>query len=66
MKMDSYYIKRDNAILEQTIKCKCGHSVFLPAYQPIKICSHCNKYVFRDEKTKFKFMLSKRVAVSVD
>ena len=58
-----YYSKRDNAITEQNVKCKCGHSVFLPAYSPVKICSYCNQLVFKNERVKFRFMLSKRVAV---
>ena len=50
-------------ITNNIVVCKCGHSVFLPEKDPVKICTHCRKYVFRDEKTKFKFMLSKTVAV---
>ena len=61
MKRDNHLIKRDDAISEQTFKCKCGHSVFLPAYDPVKICTHCCYYVFRNEKEKFKFMLSNRI-----
>lgn len=63
MRRDTYYSKLNDALFGHNVKCKCGHSVFLPSYEPIKICSHCNNYVFKDEKTKFKFMLSKRVAV---
>lgn len=50
-------------ITDNTIICKCGHSVFLPEKEPVKICTHCNKLIFRDERTKFKFLLSKRKGV---
>lgn len=52
--------KYDKMYQDSIIYCKCGHSLFLPKQNPVKICSHCKKYVFRDEKEKFKFMLNKR------
>lgn len=52
--------KLSHCMTNETVKCKCGHSVFLPASQPVKICSHCNNLVFKNEKTKFKFMLTRR------
>ena len=60
MKKLDYKQRLEDAIQNEKIKCKCGHTVFLPAYEPIKICSHCNNYVFKDDRTKFRFMLSKK------
>lgn len=60
---NKYKDKLDTAYQNEIVYCKCGHSVFLPKIKPVKICAHCRKYVFRNEKTKFKFMLSKTVAV---
>lgn len=54
--------KRDY-ITDNIVVCKCGHSVFLPNSDPVKICTHCNKLVFKNEREKFKFMLSKRKIV---
>ena len=58
--------KIDSAYQDEIVKCKCGHSVFLPAYNPVKICSHCNNLVFKNEKVKFRFLLSRREAVERD
>lgn len=35
----------------------CGHSKTIPVFTDKMICEWCGNYVFRDEKTKFKFRL---------
>lgn len=47
-------------VTDNIVICKCGHSVFLPDKDPVKICSHCNNLVFKNDKEKFKFMLTRR------
>lgn len=40
------------------VKCKCSHVLYFPSYGPdIKICNHCGKRVFRNDKVKFKTLL---------
>ena len=55
--------KKRHYITDNIVVCNCGHSVFLPNTQPVKICTHCNQLVFKNEREKFKFMLSKRKVV---
>lgn len=52
--------KRYNMYQKESIKCICGHTVFLPSYEPVKICSHCGKLVFKNEKAKFMYYLGEK------
>lgn len=52
--------RRYEMVQKETIKCSCGHSVFLPSYEPVKICSHCGKIVFKNERAKFMYYLGKK------
>lgn len=41
------------------IVCKnCGHTMNISASRDKRICTHCGKYVFREEKEEFKYRLS--------
>ena len=45
-------------------KCKCGHSVIIPAWVDKQLCNWCGNYVYKDKKDEFKNKLkemSKRV-----
>ena len=50
----------EDLITEETVICKCGHSIFLPNIEPVKICSHCNRIVYKNDKAKFEFLISKK------
>lgn len=40
------------------IICKnCGHTMNISNSRDKRICSHCGKYVFREEKDEFKYRL---------
>lgn len=42
-------------------KCKCGHSLQLPAKLDMTVCSWCGNYVFRDKKAEFQFRMKERM-----
>ena len=46
-------------IQDLTVKCKCGHSIFMPVYLKNTICSHCKKLVFRNNKEEFKYKMER-------
>lgn len=52
--------KRFDSYQKEITKCKCGHSVFLPVYEPVKICSFCGKIVYKNDKVKFKYYFGKK------
>ena len=37
-------------------KCECGHTQLL-GMQDRVICNYCGKYIYKDDKTKFKYKL---------
>ena len=38
-------------------KCKCGHSVIIPAWVDKQLCNWCGNYVYKDKKDEFKCKL---------
>ena len=52
--VDSYYTLHK-------IKCKCGHSMFMPYGTDKKICSHCGNYVYRTKECEFKEKLLRKL-----
>ena len=51
-----------NALSEIRVKCPCSHTLFFPAYAPdIQICNHCGNKVYRNDRVKFKDILSKKL-----
>ena len=44
---DSYYTN-------YKVKCKCGHSIFMPYGTIKKVCGHCGKYVYESKRIEFK------------
>lgn len=50
-------IKRLDFYTNNSVKCKCGHTVFISNKSGRTICSFCGYYVYKDEKTKFRFKL---------
>lgn len=57
---NSYYnkmIKIHEEYTDLSVKCKCGHSVFIPQYKAKEICSWCYRTVYNTneigKKAKF-------------
>ena len=57
-KEDSKYF---NMRTNNTIKCKCGHSVVFNATTDKKLCTWCGNYVYKEHKDEFKNILLKRL-----
>jgi hypothetical protein len=56
--------KYANALSEIRVKCNCSHTLYFPAYGPdVQICSHCGHKVYRNNRIKFKEILSKCIKV---
>lgn len=45
-----------NQIVENSVKCKCSHSVTIMKADR-KICSHCGNWVYRTPMLEFKYKL---------
>ena len=51
--------KRFNAYTRGSVHCKnCGHTMFI-ANKDRKICTHCGYWVYKDDKTEFKYKMQK-------
>lgn len=46
--------KFNNFVSANTIKCKCGHSVFIRPTFKRKLCSWCGYWVYRNKLDEFK------------
>lgn len=62
VKLPGYLTNKEMIILTKnitaaTVKCKCGHSVLIPARNDKKICTWCGEYVFRNKQDEFKYRL---------
>lgn len=44
---------------DHKVKCECGHSMFL--IRDSVICSWCGRKVYKDDRTKFRYELTKRL-----
>lgn len=51
--------KKRRFIADNSIKCECGHSMFF--VKDYHICSWCGRKVYKDDKTKFKYELIKKI-----
>lgn len=52
--LDSYYSL-------YKVKCKCGHSMFMPYGTDKKICTHCGNYIYKFKEQEFKEKLLKKI-----
>lgn len=50
--------KKFNSITNDTVKCKCGHSILIGTHGK-KICSFCGRMVYKDKKEEFRTRLGK-------
>lgn len=48
--------KRRRFISDNSVKCKCGHSMFFE--RDYHYCTWCGRKVYKDDRTKFKYELS--------
>lgn len=53
--------KRLRVYTDNRVKCKCGHSHFMPVFLPYKICGWCGKMVFRNKQEEFKYKLEHEI-----
>lgn len=51
-------VKLSNEFSRLTKKCSCGHSIILTKQNPVKICRHCKKLVYINERELFKYRLN--------
>lgn len=60
---DSYDVKIQKMRTELSVKCKCGHSIFMPSNIPKVVCVWCSRTVYNKnelgKKQKFKDELRK-------
>jgi len=49
--------RKRNFITYNTIKCKCGHSLFFQRNR--MICTWCGRFVFKNKKEDFKYTLNR-------
>lgn len=52
-------IKLESIKTKLTVKCKCGHSVFIPVYEDKVICTYCKNYVYNTTPMRFKHYFRK-------
>lgn len=46
---------------ESSVKCKtCGHAMLL-AGRDRRVCSWCGNYIYKDDKTEFKYKLKEKI-----
>ena len=49
-------IKIDNEMAQLKVKCECSHTMVMLNVDRM-ICTHCKKWVYKDDKTRFKYQL---------
>ena len=52
--------KRYEEIRKHSKYCKCGHTVVIANVDRV-ICSWCGNYVFKDEKTEFRYKMMENI-----
>ena len=53
--------KYQDNLEELKVKCKCGHSLTMPAFVNKGICSYCGSTVYNNTKLHFKYKLRKEM-----
>jgi hypothetical protein len=54
-------IKYAHVMTENSIKCKCGHTINMNPKLDKEICSWCNNYVFRNPKDEFVYRVKEKM-----
>lgn len=50
-----------DTITNNRVICKCGHSIFMPHYVTKRLCSWCNRWVYRNKEIEFKEKLQNQL-----
>lgn len=53
--------KKENYFTPLKHKCKCGHTIMIPAFRDKILCDWCGHYVYRDEQAEFKDKLKQNI-----
>lgn len=53
--------KRIESFFENTIKCKCGHSIVFSSRTERMICNWCGNYVYKNAKSEFKYKMKEQL-----
>lgn len=53
--------KKFESICQNTIKCKCGCSNVFNFQTERQICRWCGNYVYKDNKTEFKYKIKEQL-----
>lgn len=51
--------RKRHFVTDNTIKCKCGHSLFFKRNR--MLCTWCGRFVFKDEREEFKYTLNRLI-----
>lgn len=54
-------IKLARIFTDNSIKCKCSHTVVIPSNKDKVICDWCGNYVFKTPQAEFSFRLKERL-----
>ena len=60
MRTNSEILKLSKLATNNTVKCKCGHSIAFISRSNSIICSWCGRLVYKSQKEKLKEELMKR------
>ncbi len=52
--------KRLEHFTKQSVKCKCGHTVFLNTHERL-ICTFCGHWVYKNDKIEFKYKMLENI-----
>ena len=55
MKKIAEIIKYAHILTENSVKCKCGHTIAMNPKLNKEICSWCGNYVFKTKKDEFDY-----------
>lgn len=63
IKKRSYYedTKLFNVYANNTVKCKCGHTVVMRPSTKKTLCSWCHNYIFRNKKDEDLYRLKEKI-----
>lgn len=50
-------IEEHNKFREYMRKCSCSHTMLFTGKKDRLICSHCGRYVYKDDLTKLKYKM---------
>ena len=53
--------KYAKTLINYRVVCKCGHSQVIPPQLDRTVCDWCGKFIFKDEKTEFKYRVKEAI-----